>query len=137
MTELRVSLPDELYWRLGRLKYSFKTRSWREFLAKMCDIVEDKMKPIYVDEMDMTCMVLALAVWRSLEDFDAGDWEKLSNPRLLYKFAEKGVEKVLESMSRMSEEKKTELALMISKKALILKKLFEVMRNVLSDYLTR
>jgi len=78
VTEIRVSVPDELYWRLGRLKYVFKTRNWRDFLAKMCDIVEEKMKPLYVDERDMVCLVLAFAVWKSLEYFDARDWERLS-----------------------------------------------------------
>lgn len=136
MTEIRVSVPDELYWRLGRLKYVFKTRNWRDFLAKMCDIVEEKMKPLYVDERDMVCLVLAFAVWKSLEYFDARDWERLSDVRVLRRFAEEGVEKVLEAVNNMSEKEKTELALSISKKIGLLKKLFEVMRNVLSGYLT-
>jgi len=136
VTEIRVSVPDELYWRLGRLKYVFKTRNWRDFLAKMCDIVEEKMKPLYVDERDMVCLVLAFAVWKSLEYFDARDWERLSDVRVLRRFAEEGVEKVLEAVNNMSEKEKTELALSISKKIGLLKKLFEVMRNVLSGYLT-
>ena len=136
MTEIRVSVPDELYWRLGRLKYTFKTRSWKDFLAKMCDIIEEKMKPLYIDESDMICLVLAFAVWKSLEYFDARDWEKLSDTRLLRRFAEEGVEKVLEAVNNMSEKEKAELALSISKKISLLKKLFEVMRNVLSGYLT-
>lgn len=136
MTEIRVSVPDELYWRLGRLKYVFKTRNWRDFLAKMCDIVEEKMKPLYVDERDMVCLVLAFAVWKSLEYFDARDWERLSDVKVLRRFAEEGVEKVLEAVNNMSEKEKMELALSISKKIGLLKKLFEVMRSVLSGYLT-
>jgi len=136
VTEIRVSVPDELYWRLGRLKYVFKTRNWRDFLAKMCDIVEEKMKPLYVDERDMVCLVLAFAVWKSLEYFDARDWERLSDVKVLRRFAEEGVEKVLEAVNNMSEKEKMELALSISKKIGLLKKLFEVMRSVLSGYLT-
>jgi len=136
MTEIRVSVPDELYWRLGRLKYVFKTRSWKEFLVKMCDIVEEKMRPLYIDESDMICLVLAFAVWKSLEYFDARDWERLSDVKLLRRFAEEGVEKVVEAVNSMSEKEKTELALLISKKISLLKKLFEVMRSVLSGYLT-
>lgn len=136
MTEIRVSVPDELYWRLGRLKYVFKTRNWREFFTKICDYVEDRMKPLYIDERDMICLVLAFAVWKSLEYFDSRDWERLGDVRLLRKFAEEGVEKVLEAVNKMSEKEKTELALSISKKINLLKKLFEIMRSVLNGYLT-
>jgi len=126
---------DELYWKTRVLKDKLKCKKWEEFFSKICDIMEERLKPLYIDERGMICLVLAFAVWKTVENFTPRDWERLSDMNMLKRFAKDGVEKVLEVLENMNEKEKMELILRIQKKIDILEKIFYVIGTLLDRYL--
>jgi len=125
---------DELYWKIRVLKDKLKCKDWEDFFNKIHNIMEGKLKPLYIDERGMICLVLAFAVWKTVENFTPRDWERLSDMNLLKRFAKDGVEKVLEVLENMDEKEKMELTLRIQKKIDILEKIFHVIGTILDRY---
>jgi len=122
---------DDLYWRLGALKAKLHCSDWREFFENMANIVEDKLRPLYIDKRGMLSLILSYAIWRRIEDFTSEDWKMLEDINVLKSFVSNGVNRVLMVLEKMSEKEKVELAKAVQKKIEILYKMFEILGEVL------
>jgi len=122
---------DKLYWRLGVLKAKLHCSDWKEFFEHIADLVEQKLKPLYIDERGMLSLILSYAIWRRIEEFTPEDWKMLNDVNVLKNFVENGVSRVLMVLEKMSEKEKMELAKAIQKKIEILNKMFEILGEVL------